>query len=75
MRIKLKRRFREDQAEEWWNLNKDRVLERYSPHATNSKDVAPSSSTLPPPPNTENKASSSSTAQPPAEENIEAAPS
>ncbi|CAL5192431.1 unnamed protein product [Lathyrus oleraceus] len=70
-----KRRFREDQAEEWWNLNKDRVLERYSPHATNSKDVAPSSSTLPPPANTENEASSSSTAQPPAEENIEAAPS
>ncbi|KAL5058301.1 hypothetical protein RYX36_029905 [Vicia faba] len=70
-----KRRFREDQAEQWWNENKERVLDRYNPHATSYKDVAPSSSTLPQPAVSENEASSSSTVQPPAEENIEAAPS
>ncbi|XP_004492531.1 PH, RCC1 and FYVE domains-containing protein 1 [Cicer arietinum] len=46
-----KRRFHEHQAEEWWNRNKDRVLERYSHLAKNPDGIGSSSSTpLPPPP-------------------------
>ncbi|XWS53809.1 hypothetical protein CRYUN_Cryun10bG0032000 [Craigia yunnanensis] len=43
-----KRRFDEHQAEEWWSKNKDRVLMRYSPHATKSASAV-SSPTRPPP--------------------------
>ncbi|PPE02334.1 hypothetical protein GOBAR_DD00668 [Gossypium barbadense] len=45
-----KRRFDETQAEEWWSKNKDRVLKRYSPHATKSASSTASSLTQPPPP-------------------------
>ncbi|XWS08780.1 hypothetical protein CRYUN_Cryun40dG0030100 [Craigia yunnanensis] len=37
-----KRRFDEHQAEEWWSKNKDRVLMRYSPHATKSASAVSS---------------------------------
>ncbi|KAA3467926.1 Zinc finger, FYVE-type [Gossypium australe] len=45
-----KRRFDETQAEEWWSKNKDRVLKRYSPHATKPASSTASSLTQPPPP-------------------------
>ncbi|KAJ1379786.1 Brevis radix, partial [Sesbania bispinosa] len=41
-----KRRFHEHQAEEWWNKNKDRVLRKYSPQATNPESTVPG---IPPP--------------------------
>ncbi|XP_022748801.1 PH, RCC1 and FYVE domains-containing protein 1-like [Durio zibethinus] len=43
-----KRRFDGQQAEEWWSKNKDRVLMRYSPHATKPA-TAVSFPTQPPP--------------------------
>ncbi|XP_010551689.1 PREDICTED: uncharacterized protein LOC104822243 [Tarenaya hassleriana] len=47
-----KRRFDEHQAEEWWNKNKDRLLKRYSPHASSSAlpPMASSSTQSNPPP-------------------------
>ncbi|KAG5560374.1 hypothetical protein RHGRI_003623 [Rhododendron griersonianum] len=42
---KRKRRFAEQQAEEWWMENKDRLLKRYNPPAANS--VSTGSSTAP----------------------------
>ncbi|KAE8681181.1 XB3 in, putative isoform 1 [Hibiscus syriacus] len=44
-----KRRFKEQQAEEWWSKNKERVLMRYNPNAT-KPSVASSSQPPPPPP-------------------------
>ncbi|KAK7294813.1 hypothetical protein RJT34_17710 [Clitoria ternatea] len=45
-----KRRFHEHQAEEWWNKNKDKVLKKYNPHATNHESTElPSTTSLPPP--------------------------
>lgn len=38
-----KRRFAEQQAEEWWKENKDRLLKKYSP----SKPTKPSTEALP----------------------------
>ncbi|EFH44545.1 hypothetical protein ARALYDRAFT_493465, partial [Arabidopsis lyrata subsp. lyrata] len=35
-----KRRFDEHQAEEWWNSKKDRLLKRYSHHASSSSPTA-----------------------------------
>jgi len=49
-----KRRFRERQAEEWWNKNKDRVLKKYSTLAATKSEGSASSNTLPPPPAEEN---------------------
>ncbi|KAE9618205.1 putative chromatin regulator PHD family [Lupinus albus] len=51
-------RFREHQAEEWWTKNKDKVLRKYSSNSQPTNHV-PSTTPPPPPP-------------PPAEENIEA---
>ncbi|XP_022760898.1 PH, RCC1 and FYVE domains-containing protein 1-like [Durio zibethinus] len=47
-----KRRFAEQQAEEWWSKNKDRVLMRYSPHATKPASAvsSPSQPQTPPAP-------------------------
>ncbi|XVF66478.1 hypothetical protein PTKIN_Ptkin10aG0038600 [Pterospermum kingtungense] len=45
-----KRRFDENQAEEWWGKNKDRVLKRYSPHATKPAPAVSSPTPPPPPP-------------------------
>nr|GMD75873.1 PH, RCC1 and FYVE domains-containing protein 1 [Ipomoea batatas] len=42
-----KRRFAEQQAEEWWKENKDRVLKRYLPSRTNNATTESSSSTPP----------------------------
>ncbi|KAF6147910.1 hypothetical protein GIB67_014490 [Kingdonia uniflora] len=47
-----KRRFAEQQAEGWWMENKDRVLRKYSSHASRSTSTSRSSSSLseaPPP--------------------------
>lgn len=41
-----KRRFNEQQAEEWWNQNKDRVLSKYNPAAI--KNAITGSSVTPP---------------------------
>jgi len=41
-----KRRFNEQQAEEWWNQNKDKVLSKYSPPA--AKNSKTGSSITPP---------------------------
>ncbi|XVE65829.1 hypothetical protein DITRI_Ditri08aG0030600 [Diplodiscus trichospermus] len=43
-----KRRFDEHQAEEWWSKNKDRLLMRYSPHATKPASTVSSPSQPPP---------------------------
>ncbi|XP_019181072.1 PREDICTED: E3 ubiquitin-protein ligase HERC2-like [Ipomoea nil] len=48
-----KRRFVEQQAEEWWKENKDRVLKRYLPSRTNNASTESSSST--PQPSEESK--------------------
>ncbi|KAL1360046.1 PH, RCC1 and FYVE domains-containing protein 1-like [Arachis hypogaea] len=46
-----KRRFHEQQAEEWWNINKERVLQRYGQQA---RSDANASSSTPAPPAEEN---------------------
>ncbi|XP_075085997.1 PH, RCC1 and FYVE domains-containing protein 1-like [Nicotiana tabacum] len=51
-----KRRFAEQQAEEWWKENKDRLLKKYSPPKTN---VASADSSFPPPPATEENSETS----------------
>ncbi|XP_028780709.1 PH, RCC1 and FYVE domains-containing protein 1-like [Neltuma alba] len=57
-----KRRFDEQQAEEWWSKNKEKVLRKYSPSATNFAATGPPSTRPPPPP-------------PPVEENVQSSPS
>lgn len=64
-----KRRFDEQQAEEWWSKNKDRVVRRYSPTA--SPNLTGSSSTPAP----ANDKGSSSTPAPADQENNEASES
>ncbi|KAK7340016.1 hypothetical protein VNO77_20708 [Canavalia gladiata] len=80
-----KRRFHEQQAEEWWNKNKDRLIRKYNPQAihlerTESSNISssspPSSSSLPPSSSLSPRASASSSPLPPsAEETIEETPS
>ncbi|MCD9559958.1 hypothetical protein HAX54_018337 [Datura stramonium] len=45
-----KRRFAEQQAEEWWKENKDRLLKKYSPPKTNAASATDSSCSSPAPP-------------------------
>ncbi|XP_059650863.1 PH, RCC1 and FYVE domains-containing protein 1-like [Cornus florida] len=53
-----KRRFAEQQAEEWWMENKDRLLKRYSPLVTNSTATGSSVSPTPAEENNEGAPSS-----------------
>ncbi|KAK4733086.1 hypothetical protein R3W88_007347 [Solanum pinnatisectum] len=57
-----KRRFAEQQAEEWWKENKDRLLKKYSPPkinvASTTTDSSPASPASPPPPPQENSKAS-----------------
>ncbi|XP_015887888.3 PH, RCC1 and FYVE domains-containing protein 1 isoform X1 [Ziziphus jujuba] len=47
-RVKFsKRRFSEQQAEEWWNGNKDRLLRRYNQHKTNTASTESSNGPAP----------------------------
>ncbi|KAG5613815.1 hypothetical protein H5410_013639 [Solanum commersonii] len=57
-----KRRFAEQQAEEWWKENKDRLLKKYSPPkinvASTTTDSSPASPASPAPPPQENSETS-----------------
>ncbi|GMH29196.1 hypothetical protein Nepgr_031039 [Nepenthes gracilis] len=57
-----KRRFSEQEAEEWWKANKDRLLRKYAPPPTNA---TPSTPPIPPPPPPNSSTPSARHAPPP----------
>ncbi|ANM66651.1 Regulator of chromosome condensation (RCC1) family protein [Arabidopsis thaliana] len=67
-----KRRFDEHQAEEWWNSKKDRLLKRYSHHASSSSPTASDSVPTPtqPQPPASDSVPTPTQPQPPASDSV-----